>query len=105
MKLSDEQERAPSLLERAGPTTCVTLMDGQERTPLLDSKAAAAMLGIPVGRLRRYAVLGHVPSVKFSRARNAHRFFESDAIDVLRQGGLDALDDLLAHRNGNGAVT
>jgi DNA-binding transcriptional MerR regulator len=65
---------------------------------LLDATEAATMLGIPAHTLRRYATLGHIPSVKFSRAPNAHRFYNPDVIEALRRGGLAALDN----HNGDG---
>jgi hypothetical protein len=83
----------------------VKLSDEPVAAPLLDSVDAAALLGIPVSTLRRYATLGYVPSLKFSRSKNAHRFFEPATIEALRAGGLDALEPARRPRNGNGAST
>jgi hypothetical protein len=80
-------------------TNDVTATSDQRATMLLDATEAAAMLGIPVHTLRRYATLGAVPSIKFSRARNAHRFYRPEDIEALRRGGFDALD---GRHNGNG---
>jgi hypothetical protein len=66
---------------------------------LLDSREAAAALGISWHTFSRYAAMGLIPSIKLGRARNAHRFFEPHVIEVARQGGIAALDAL---RNGNG---
>jgi excisionase family DNA binding protein len=70
---------------------------------LLTTEDAARLLGISAGALRRYAWLGTIPSVKFGRAPNAHRFFERRVIQAARAGGIDALDEL-RHANGNGGT-
>jgi excisionase family DNA binding protein len=61
-----------------------------ETNELLGAREAAELLGVTRNTLWRLAHRGDIPSVKFSRARNSHRFFEREVIEALRRGGLGA---------------